>query len=49
MGVDQPKPNLRIRIPAPRPDEEILKSPIQTPVVPQPFSFLTSMPWVNIK
>jgi len=30
----QPKPNLRIKIPPPLSDEEILKSPIETPVAP---------------
>jgi len=45
--VKQPKPNLRIRIPAPLSDEEILRSPIETPSAPQPLAFLKRMPWVK--
>jgi hypothetical protein len=33
---ESPKPNLRIRIPPPRTDEEILRSPIETPTTPDP-------------
>jgi hypothetical protein len=47
LNIRQPKPNLRIRIPAPRPDEEILMSPIQTPAAPQPLLFLRNIPWIK--
>jgi hypothetical protein len=44
---EQPKPNLRIRIPPPRSDEEILRSPIKTPVSPQPFAYLQVQDWIK--
>lgn len=46
VKTQSPKPNLRIRIPPPRSDEEILKSPTPTPVCPKP-SYLHVQTWLR--
>ena len=43
------KPDLRIRIPASLSDEEILRSPIDTPSAPVPLAFLRYVPWIKSK
>jgi len=45
--VESPKLNLRIRIPAPRPDEEILRSPINTPSAPMPAGLVEIKGWLR--
>jgi len=46
IKVQTPKPNLRIRIPPQRPDEEILKSPVESPS-PQMPAFLKHPLWMK--
>lgn len=47
QNVESPKPDLRIRIPAPLPDEVILQSPIETPSAPVPLALLQVKGWLR--
>jgi hypothetical protein len=42
-----PKPNLRIRIPPQRPDEEILRSPIDSPPPSHLPAFVKDPSWLK--